>query len=71
MAGSPAGRGRGWGPLQHSLVWRGRRRWWICRGNLLAMVAPASTVAVMAVATWANDNMKQCNHQVCTEDEVK
>jgi hypothetical protein len=49
-AGKPADQGRGRGTLQHTMVWRGRRRrllWWCwCRGEDLAAVAP-TTMAVV------------------------
>jgi hypothetical protein len=50
--------GMGRGQLQHSPVWRGRRRrwWWICRDNRLTTVALVSTVTA---TTWASDLMQE------------
>jgi hypothetical protein len=66
MASSSVGQGRGRGPLQQSPVWhtQRRRRWWICRGNRLVTVAPASTVTATAVATWASDYMQERNNNI-------
>jgi hypothetical protein len=62
--GMPPGRGKGTGPLQHSAVWRSRRRyWWWCRGEDQVIVAPATMTTASAVA-WGGDRVKQCQNKI-------